>query len=359
MRVTYFAGKVFRVDFNQILSGLGLEVFYVSRPENVRYLSGFADGKNGKVVITKAGPVFITDGRYIVEAGQQPFPHRILLKRDEMNKLLGEYFRGRVGFEAGATSVADLEAMRNDIPGVEFVATHNIFDTIRRVKTAEEIRHIRNAAALTDEGFRHILPFIKPGAREMDVALELEFFLRKHGSEGAAFGITVASGERGAMPHGGASEKVIEAGDLVTLDFGSVRGGYLSDMTRTVGVGKVSDELRLIYEAVLEAHTAALNAVAAGKSGKELDRIARESLTARGYGQHFTHGLGHGVGLFIHEDPKLSQTSEDTLEAGNVVTVEPGVYIPGVGGVRIEDLVLVTRSGHEVLSKSPKELLEL
>lgn len=348
-----------RVDFNQLLNRLGLEVFYVSKPENVRYLSGFTQGKDGKVVLTKEGPVFITDGRYILEAGQQGFPHRILLKRSEMNKLLAEYFRGRVGFEAEALSVADLEALKKDISGVEFVATHDVFDTIRRVKSGEEIGHIRKAAALTDKGFEHILPFIKPGVREIDVALELEFFLRKHGSEGAAFGITVASGKRGAMPHGGASDKVIEAGDLVTLDFGCVVGGYLSDMTRTVGVGKVPDELRRIYDAVLEAQTAALDAVAPGKSGKELDSIARELLTARGYGEHFTHSLGHGVGLFIHEGPSLSQTSEDVLATNHVITIEPGVYIPEFGGCRIEDLVLVTESGYEVLSQSPKELLEL
>lgn len=347
------------MDFEQILGELSLDVLYVSKPENVRYLSGFAEGKDGKVVLTRDGPTFITDGRYIVEASRQRFPHRILLRRSEMNKLLTEYFCGRVGFEAEVLSVADLEAMRKDIPGVEFVATHNVFDNLRRIKTPEEIEAIRKAAALTDAGFEHILPYLKPGVREMDVALELEFFLRRQGSEGAAFGITVASGERGAMPHGGASEKVIAAGELVTLDFGCVIGGYRSDMTRTVGVGKVSEELGRMYTAVLEAQVAALDAVAPGQGGKELDRIARDALTARGYGEYFTHSLGHGVGLFIHEGPSLGQTSEDVLEVGNVVTVEPGAYIPGLGGVRIEDLVLVTEAGHEVLSKSPKELLEL
>lgn len=342
-----------------MLDRLDLDAFYVSKPENVRYLSGFAEGKDGKVVLTRNGPVFITDGRYIVEAGLQRFPHRILFKRNEINKLLSEYLAGRVGFEAEALSVADLEALQSELPGVEFVATHEVFDRIRQVKTPREVEAIRKSAALADEGFRHILSFIRPGVREIEVALELEFFLRRRGSEGAAFGITVASGERGAMPHGGATERVIQPGELVTLDFGAVTGGYRSDMTRTVGVGKVGEEARRMHAAVLQAEEAALRAVGPGKSGKELDSIARDLLTARGYAEHFTHSLGHGVGLLIHEGPSLSQISEDVLEPGNVVTVEPGVYIPNLGGVRIEDLVLVTDSGHEVLSKSPKELLEI
>ncbi|GEM85811.1 M24 family metallopeptidase [Meiothermus granaticius] len=347
------------MDFNGLLDRLGLEGFYVSKPENVRYLSGFVEGKDGKVVLTRSGPVFITDGRYLVEAKEQRFPHRILLKRNELPALLSEYLTGRVGFEAEALSVAELETLRKGLPKVEFVATHEVFDRIRRVKTPQEIEAIRRSAALADEGFQHILPFIQPGVREIEVALELEFFLRRRGSEGAAFSITVASGERGAMPHGGASEKKIQAGELVTLDFGAVTQGYRSDMTRTVGVGRVREELRRMYAAVQQAEETALEAVGPGQSGKELDRMARELLIAQGYGEFFTHSLGHGVGLFIHEGPSLSQTSEDVLEAGNVVTIEPGVYIPGLGGVRIEDLVWVTESGHQVLSKSPKELLEL
>ncbi|MBF6595065.1 MAG: aminopeptidase P family protein [Thermaceae bacterium] len=347
------------VDFGQLLDGLKLDALYVSKAENVRYLSGFVAGKDGKIVLSKAGAIFITDGRYIAEASQQSFPKRILLNRGEMNKLLAEYFRGRVGFEADELSVATLESFKKDMPEVEFVATHNVFDDIRRVKNPDEIEVIRKSATLSDAGFEHILPFIKPGVREVDLALELEFYLRKHGSEGVAFGITVASGLRSAMPHGGASHKVIEAGELVTLDFGCVTNGYCSDMTRTVGVGKVSAELRGLYQAVLEAEMAALEAVAPGVAAKDLDSIARNSLRERGYGEYFTHSLGHGVGLFIHEGPSLSQTSEDVLATSNVITIEPGVYIPEFGGCRIEDLVLVTESGYEVLSQSPKELLEL
>jgi Xaa-Pro aminopeptidase len=347
------------VDFNLLLSELGLEVLFVSNPHNVRYLSGFVEGKDAKIVITRAGATLITDGRYLVEASQQPFPHRILLKRSELNQLLGEYFQGRVGIEADHLSVATLESFKRDFPALEFVSTSGVFENLRRRKTPEEIGLIRMAAELADRGFGQILPLLQPGIREIDVALELEYFLRKNGSEGLAFATTVASGERSAMPHGGASERKIQQGELVTLDFGCVVGGYCSDMTRTVAVGKLSDELRSIYQAVLEAQTLALAAVGPDARGQDLDALARNHLASRGYGEYFTHGLGHGVGLFVHEGPSLNQTSQDTLEASNVVTIEPGVYIPHLAGCRIEDLVLVTPTGHEVLSKSPKHLLEL
>lgn len=347
------------MDFQKLLEAHNLDVLFVSKPENVRYLSGFVEGKDGKVVLTREGAFFITDGRYIVEAGQQRFPHRILLRRSEMNSLLKEFFRGRVGVEAEHLSVATLEGFRKDFPDLDFVSTTGLIEAHRMVKTTEEAAHIRRAAEITDAGFQHILPFIRPGAREVDIALELEFFCRRNGSEGMAFGITVASGVRGAQPHGGATEKPVEAGELVTLDFGCAVGGYCSDMTRTVGVGDVSEKLRDLYEAVLESQVRALEAIAPGKSGKDLDTIARDVLTARGYGDYFTHSLGHGVGLFIHEGPSLSQTSADLLEAGNIVTIEPGAYIPGVGGCRIEDLALVRKGGYEVLSSSPKSFIHL
>ena len=347
------------MDFQQLLDQHKLDVLFVSNPYNVRYLSGFKEGKDARIVITRDGPTLITDGRYIVEATQQPFPHRILTRRSELNNLLAEFFRGRVGIEADHLSVAMLEGFRRDFPDLEFVSTRGLFENLRRRKSHEEIALIRQAAYLADQGFAHILPFIKPGVRELEVALELEFFLRKNGAEGLAFSTTVASGERGAMPHGGASQRKIGSGELVTLDFGCVVGGYCSDMTRTVAVGKVSDELRAIYQAVQEAQDLALQVVGPGKRGRELDALAREHLTRLGYGAHFTHGLGHGVGLWVHEAPSLSQTSEDTLEAHDILTIEPGVYIPGLGGCRIEDLVLVTEQGHEVLSQSPKDLIEL
>ncbi|RDI95569.1 aminopeptidase P family protein [Meiothermus sp. QL-1] len=347
------------MDFAGLLERLGLEALFVSNPHNVRYLSGFVEGKDAKLVITREGPTLITDGRYLVEAQQQPFPYRILQRRNELNRILAEFFQGRVGFEAEHLSVAQLEAFQKDFPQVTFVPTRGVFEGLRQQKSPEEIARIRRAAALADQGFRHILPYLKPGVRELDIALELEFFLRKAGSEGMAFSPTVASGERGAQPHGGASAKTICPGELVTLDFGCVVEGYCSDMTRTVAVGRVSEELRSLYQAVLEAQTLALEAVAPGRRGAELDALARQHLEQKGYGPYFTHSLGHGVGLYVHEGPSLSQVSEDVLAPHQVVTIEPGVYIQGLGGCRIEDLVLVTATGHEVLSQSPKELIEL
>lgn len=347
------------MDFNPLLDAYGLDVFYVSKPENVRYLSGFVEGKDGKVILTREEAVFITDGRYIVEASQQPFRYEILLNRSELPQLLNKYFRGRVGFEAEHLNVAALEDLQQANPSLQYLPTRGLIEKARAVKSSAEIEAIRAAAQLADAGFKHILPFIRPGARERDIALELEFFCRKQGSEGMAFGTTVASGVRGAQPHGGATDKAIESGELVTLDFGCVVRGYCSDMTRTVAVGAVSDTLRSIYQSVLEAQTKALEAVAAGQTGKDLDAIARNYLSGQGYGEYFSHGLGHGVGLFIHEVPSLGRTSEDRLEVGNTVTIEPGVYIPGVGGCRIEDLAVVTKTGYEVLSHSPKELIEL
>lgn len=347
------------MNFSQILDDHRLDVLYVSKPENVRYLSGFIDGKDGKVLLTRDGPFFVTDGRYIVEASRQPFPHEILLKRNELPKLLSKYFRGKIGFEADHLTVAVLESFRQEMPQVEFVSTSGIIEGFRKIKRQDELENIRRAASLADQGFSHILSFIKPGIREVDVALELEFFCRKLGSEGMAFNTTIASGERSAMPHGGVTTKEIQAGELVTLDFGCTVNGYLSDMTRTVGVGSLGDKLRDIYQTVLEAQVKAQGAVGPGKNGKEIDSLARDHITAKGYGEYFTHGLGHGVGLFIHEGPNFSQISEDVLEPGNVMTVEPGIYIPNVAGCRIEDLVYVNQTGHEVLSKSPKELILL
>jgi Xaa-Pro aminopeptidase len=318
------------LELNRLLDTLGLDVLFVSTPENVRYLSGFTDGKDGRVVITRTGATLITDGRYTVQAGEQSLiPYEIMARRGELNERLKKYFLGsRIGIEADHLSVALLEGFRQDF-GLEFMPTQGAIEQFRKVKTATEIAHIKQAAQLTDLGFGHILAYIKPGVRELDIALELEFFLRKQGAQGVAFGFTVASGERGAMPHGGVSERVIGSGELVTLDFGVTVNGYNSDMTRTVGVGQVSDQLAGLYHAVLEAQNLAVSAVAPGQRGQALDALAREHLVKQGYGEYFSHSLGHGVGLAVHEGPALSVVSEDVLEAHNVVTVEPGVYVPG------------------------------
>jgi Xaa-Pro aminopeptidase len=338
---------------SNVLTEAGLDALLVTQPENVRYLSGFTSPKDGWVAVWREEATLVTDPRYTVQAQQESrIPHRIA-PRERSAEVMAELLRGRVGFEANHLVFGKLQTLREQVPA-EWVPTSDLVERLRLKKTPEELERIRAAARLADEGYAHILPLLKPGVSEADIALELEFFLRKHGSEGVAFEIIVASGERGAMPHGVASSKKLRPGELVTLDFGAVVGGYHSDMTRTVALGEVSRELREVYEAVLEAQQAALEAVRPGRTGQQLDAIARQVLQARGYGEYFAHGLGHGVGLAIHEGPRLSKLSEDVLEAGMVLTIEPGVYIPGVGGCRIEDLVLVTETGYEVLSHSPK-----
>lgn len=264
----------------------------------------------------------------------------------------------RLAFEAESTPYALFAELREAL-GSEPVPTKGLVSELRLVKSPAEIATLREAARITDEAFAHILDVIRPGLREVDVALELERFMRRAGAEGASFAIIVASGVRSAMPHGVASSKPLARGELVTLDFGAKVAGYHADMTRTVALGEVSEAHERLYDAVLRAQEAALAAVAPNAEGRAVDAVARDSLAAAGLAEGFTHGLGHGVGLEVHERPRLSRLSQDTLRPGMVVTVEPGVYRPGDAGVRIEDLVVVTDAGCERLSGSPKALLRL
>jgi len=239
------------------------------------------------------------------------------------------------------------------------VPTKGVVEKLRLRKTPEEVERIRKAQALAEEALAHVLPLLRPGVEEREIALEVEFFLKRRGAEGAAFPPIVASGERGALPHARASEKRLKAGELVTLDLGARLEGYHSDMTRTFALGRPKEELRRAYKAVEEALEAALAALAPGKTGKEVDAVARKALEAHGLDRYFVHSLGHGVGLAVHEGPSLSPYGEEVLEPGMVVTVEPGVYLPGLGGVRLEELVLLTESGVELLSRFPRDFQEL
>ena len=240
------------------------------------------------------------------------------------------------------------------------IAAIDLTRPLRIVKTAREQERLREAARLTDAAFAHVLEgVLRAGVREVDVALALERFVREQGGDRMAFDAIVAGGPRSAMPHGVASARVLERGDLVTLDFGAVVDGYHADMTRAVALGPVAEPLRSWFDAVLEAQEAAVAAIRPGLSGVDADAVARDRLAAAGLADRFVHSLGHGTGLQIHEGPSLSVRSKDVLAPGMIVTVEPGVYEPGVGGLRIEDLVLVTETGSEVLSHAPKAYLEL
>ena len=342
-----------------------LDAVIVTDPKNRRYFSGFS-GSAGMLAITVESQQVFTDFRYfeqvkieapdydLVELESALVIYESLVRAIKEN---GVGKGGRIGFEGGYVIFNVYKKLAEFFPDNELVPIS--LDGCRMVKDEEELRLIKKAAAIADEAFNQVLVHIKPGVREIDVALELEYFMRKLGAEKPAFDTIVASGHRGALPHGMASSKVLEEGDLVTIDFGAVYQGYHSDMTRTVALGKSDAKQREIYSIVLEAQLTGLGALTAGKTGKEVDAAAREVIEKRGYGKYFGHGLGHSVGLAIHELPSLSPKSEIKLEPGVVVSVEPGIYIPDWGGVRIEDLVLVLPDGKEILTTSAKQLIEI
>ncbi len=337
------------------LKGAGVDALWVSHPANVRTLTGFTSPADGKVLVTADAATLYTDARYTVQAQQESAVAQYIARPPETYRhAAAAVAGGRVGFEADHLTVAGLEELRTHWPEAELVPLSGVVQGLRQIKSGEELEAIRAAQALADRVFAEVRPMIRAGVRELDVALEIEARLRQAGAT-AAFDVIVASGPRGAMPHGVASERVIEDGELVTVDMGARLNGYNSDMTRTVAVGEPSGEMRRVYRAVLEAEQAAVAAVKPGMRAAELDAIARDILTGHGLGEAFAHSLGHGVGLEVHEGPGLRATSEDVLEAGMVITIEPGAYLPDVGGVRIEDLLLVTQDGHEVLSHAPKE----
>ena len=352
-----------RVDsLRQLMPASRLDGVLAYSNENRRYLSGFT-GSTGFVVIGKNIAGFITDFRYMEQAAKQCNGFEIVIQSNNLMEKIAETLRKagirRLGIEEDFMTVGFCEDLKRALPGIELLPARSIFAKLRITKDASEVESIRKAADIADEAFKQLLGYIKPGLRETEVALELEYYMRKNGASATSFDSIVASGVRSSLPHGVASEKIIKTGEFLTLDFGCVYNGYCSDMTRTVFIGKAAEKHRRIYDLVLKAQVAALEGIKPGVTGKSVDRIARDIISAEGFGEYFGHGLGHGVGLAVHEDPRLSVLGENILEAGMIVTDEPGIYIPDFGGVRIEDLVLVTEKGAETLSKSPKELIEL
>ncbi len=339
------------------VAAAGAEALLVSDPANVRYLSHFRSPEDAVVVVTPEHAWLLTDSRYTVQAAEES-RLEVDITRPWWSRV-AELARGmRLAVESHHLTVERFRELSTTM-GQEPIATSALVGPYRRVKSAAEIALLRTAAGITDAAFAHVLNVLRPGIREVEVAMEIERFMRTQGAEGPSFTTIVASGYRSAMPHGVASQKVIEAGDLVTMDFGAVVDGYHADMTRAVAVGPISDELRRLYDAVLEAQRIGVAAVAPGRSGREVDAAARDALGKHGLAAAFGHSLGHGTGLEIHEAPSLSSSSTDILAPGMIVTVEPGVYLAGTGGVRIEDLLLVTEDGHEVLSHAPKQFIEV
>lgn len=338
-----------------VLGRAGVDALWVSDPAGVRWLSGFSSAEDGKVLVTSQGATLYTDSRYTVQAAEESsLPQHIARPPATYEHAAGTLRGLRVGFEAESLTVAELEDLRVAWPDSTLVPLRGLLGGLRAIKTADEVAAIRAAQALADEVYAEVRPLIRAGVRELDIAAEIETRLRRAGAE-SAFDLIVASGPNGAKPHGHASARVIEDGDLVTVDMGAKLRGYNSDMTRTVAVGTPSAEMKRVYNAVLEAEEAAVRAIKPGVRAADLDKLARDILTGHGLGEAFAHSLGHGVGLEVHEAPGLRGSSQDVLEAGMVITIEPGAYLPGVGGVRIEDLVLVTEDGYEVLSHAAKE----
>ncbi len=327
-------------------------------PESRRYFTGF-NASDGFLFITKSGSVFLTDSRYI-EAAKDKI---ICCEVEEQKGKLMDYakrFNCKVlAVEADRLTVTQLKNLRKALHGIKLttVATDKIIDSFRAVKNEAEIENICKAQRIAEAAFDHILGFIKVGATEKEVALELDHYMLSHGADGLSFETIAISGANTSKPHGVPTDKKIEHGDFVTMDYGAVVNGYHSDMTRTVAVGAASDEQKKIYKIVFEAQLAVLRVLKNGVKCSDADKAARDVITEAGYGEYFRHSTGHGVGIEIHEKPFISPKSTATLRSGNVVTDEPGIYIPGKFGVRIEDMALITENGCKNLTKAPKELI--
>jgi Xaa-Pro aminopeptidase len=343
------------------LPGAGVDVMLVTDLVNLRYLTGYT-GSNGIALIGPEMRTFFTDFRYVEQAAEEVEPS--FDRRRSPQQLIegvkdplpaGEL---RLGFEAAHVSVNEHARLRELLPDrIELVGTSGLVEELRAVKEPEEMAAIRAAAALADEAFSELLAGGLIGQSERDLGIRLEFGMRRRGAEGPSFPPIVAAGPQGALPHARPRDVRVGRGELVVIDWGALLDGYCSDCTRTVAAGDVNGEAKEVYQLVLDAQLAGVEDVRAGAVGRDVDSVARAAIQAAGHGDHFGHGLGHGVGLEVHEAPRLAQRSESVLAAGNVVTVEPGVYIPGKFGVRIEDLVVVTDAGCEILSSVTKELI--
>lgn len=327
---------------------------YIASYPNIFYYSGFTS-EDARLFISRGGCCLLTDSRYTLQAREQA-PHlEVLDKPTEPAALLRQTGTDKICFEDETIGYAEYERLRDS--GAELIEAQRLISSQREIKETEEIKRLAAAEALGDAAFSYVLDRLHVGMSEAEAAAELEFFMKRQGASGTSFETIVASGKRSAMPHGTASGKIIEYGDFVTMDFGCVLDGYCSDMTRTVVMGRADERQREIYETVLSAQCSAIELLADGRSCREVDAAAREIISAAGYGEYFSHSLGHGVGVEIHEAPNLSLRSESVLAPGNAVTVEPGIYIDGFGGVRIEDLLVIMHEKVLNLTKSEKNLI--
>jgi Xaa-Pro aminopeptidase len=343
-------------------SALNIDAFLITFQPHLRYLSGFS-GSSAIGLVTGTACHLITDGRYASQVKEEVKGWRIAVTSDGFLEELQRKRRlrpgMRVGFDGNSIVLSQYAQLKRLFPRIKFLPKVDCIEKIAVVKDAREIAILRRAVSITDRVFGELLPLISPGITELDIAAEISYRQRKYGAEADAFESIVASGQRSALPHGRATMKKLQNGDLLTLDFGCVVEGYHSDMTRTVVLGKPSPEAKKIYTVVRDAQQKAVDAAHSGMKAKELDAVARRHIREKGYDRYYRHSLGHGIGLQIHEAPRISVLSTSTLADGNVVTIEPGIYIPQMGGVRIEDDVVIADGSCEVLTRSPKHLISL
>lgn len=355
---------LFRARLKRLRASMAgkFDCLLVTDLKNIRYLSGFT-GSSAYIIVSASKAFFLTDPRYTAQAKEEVkgFKVRIFKKALEtIAETIGEIKPGATGFESGVLSFDTYQRLRSALKGKTGVKpAPGLVNSLRKKKDPFEIERLREAAKLLDKGFARAMKLIRPGVAEKDAAFSIETFWRKSGAEALAFDTIIASGARGALPHGKASDKLVKKGELVVVDMGCLLNGYNSDETRTFVTGRPDAKQKEIYGIVKEAQAAAVASVKPGVKTSFVDLAARKVIDKAGYGKYFGHGTGHGVGLDIHEGPGLGPTGDEVLEEGMVITVEPGIYLPGWGGVRIEDMALVTRDGAELLTSTTRDLVIL
>lgn len=343
---------------------LGIDGFLINGEWNRRYLSGFT-GSNGLILITKNEAILITDYRYLEQARKQTDLDVVLHKEhtghkhkiyDEAVRQINQLGVTHLGFEQQHLSFANYTKLKEHV-NIELIPTYDMVEDLRMVKNDQEIENIRISSSITDKAFLHVLEMIRPGLTELEVAAELESFIKNNGGTTSTFSPIVASGRRSSLPHGRASNKVIEKGEMITIDFGTNYNGYWSDISRVVAFGEPDQKMKEIHQVVFDSFQHCLNHIKAGLTDQEVDKFMRDILIKSGYNEYSGTGTGHGIGLEVHEKPLFSVDLEKTLQPGMVVTIEPGIYLEDVGGARVEDMLLIKEDGCEVLSPSTKELI--
>jgi len=345
------------------LSELKIDALLVSSPSNIRYLSGFT-GSNGLLLLTPDSQTLFTDPRYTIQASEECVCNVRTVAKGTLDVAAMDTARRkrlkRIGFEAGHTIYESYQRLKQALPlAASLKPIGPVIEKLRMVKTDKEIALIRRSVLTNSEAFAATLPSVRPGVSEKEIAAELEYKMRRLGAEKPAFETIVAAGARSALPHAQPTTQRIAGNELLLIDMGSCQSGYMSDMTRMLFIGRQSQRTQGLYDAVLEAQLAAIDAVRPGVSASKVDKTARQVLKSKGLAKEFVHSTGHGLGLEIHEPPRLGRRDQTRLEDGMVITIEPGAYVRGFGGVRIEDTVLVTKSGCEVLTPTSKELVLL